>query len=187
MFLTNSPFLIYFLGFLNYISLSSLYILLELPIPEHLYYYLKLLFANLNEDLLERFGLSEDIDPISPELVNRQRPLFFGISSDMISSSWSDTSIACINLTLLLILNLIFSRLLQSKCVIRSFFQTNKWDMGMGQIINLLVPYLLPLSFFLFQPHNLRLSSKINAFLLLLALFIGIFFPIYYLFFLLHQ
>jgi hypothetical protein len=43
-FATSLPFTIYFLGFLNYFTMSSLYVLLNFPIPEQLFDYLSFMY-----------------------------------------------------------------------------------------------------------------------------------------------
>ena len=45
---TSFPFAIYFLGFLNYFSLSSLYVLLNFPIPKRVYNVLAMLYKEVN-------------------------------------------------------------------------------------------------------------------------------------------
>ena len=50
------PLSIYFLGFLNYFAMCSLYVLLNFPIPEQILKYLSFLYAELNNDLLALFG-----------------------------------------------------------------------------------------------------------------------------------
>ena len=53
---SSLPFLIYFLGFLNYFTMSSLYVLLHFRIPEQLYRYLAFIYHELNRSILELFG-----------------------------------------------------------------------------------------------------------------------------------
>ena len=45
---SSLPFSIYFLGFLNYFTMSSLYVLLNFRLPEELYRYLAFVFKEIN-------------------------------------------------------------------------------------------------------------------------------------------
>lgn len=130
-------------------------------------------------------GFKLDIDPISPELVNSARPLFFGITSDVITANLSDFVIVLANILLLLLVQLVLSQAKKSSLA-KQFFDYNKWDMGYGQIINLIIPATLPWSFILLQSGAQRFPTKCNFVLYYFALFISLLFPIYYLFSLLE-
>ena len=54
---SSLPFAVYFLGFLNYFTMSSLYVLLNFRIPEMLYRYLAFSYNELNRSILELFGV----------------------------------------------------------------------------------------------------------------------------------
>ena len=62
---TSLPISIYFLGFLNYFAMSSLYVLLNFPIPEQIYKFLALLYEELNSDFMSIFGVEIEIAPFS--------------------------------------------------------------------------------------------------------------------------
>ena len=51
------PLSIYFLSFLNYYAMSSLYILLNFRIPQHVYQYFSVIYRQINEDILKVFGI----------------------------------------------------------------------------------------------------------------------------------
>ena len=54
---SSLPFSIYFLGFLNYFILTSMYVLLNVPIPEQLYKFLALVYGELNKSLFSIVGM----------------------------------------------------------------------------------------------------------------------------------
>ena len=84
-FATSLPFTIYFLGFINYFTMSSLYVLLNFELPEILYRYLAFSYQQINEDVLRIFGFQlTELNPLSDERVTSKRGLFFGISSDFV-------------------------------------------------------------------------------------------------------
>lgn len=64
-FVDSMPITIYFLSFHNYFALSSLYILLDFPIPEHIYKYLALLYDNINSNFLDLLGFQIPVHPLS--------------------------------------------------------------------------------------------------------------------------
>ena len=45
---SSFPLSVYFLGFLNYFTLSSLYVLLNFPIPEEIYNYLSTIYSEIS-------------------------------------------------------------------------------------------------------------------------------------------
>ena len=53
----STPVSIYFLGFINYFTLSSLYVLLNFPIPQHVYEYLAIVYQLINTQILQSFGV----------------------------------------------------------------------------------------------------------------------------------
>ena len=64
-FASSIPLTIYFLGFLNYFSLTSLYVLLNYRIPEQVYFYLADSYIKLNQSLFAYFGIDISISPLS--------------------------------------------------------------------------------------------------------------------------
>ena len=55
-FANSLPFTIYFLGFINYFTMTSLYVLLNFELPEILYRYLAFSYQQINENILRLFG-----------------------------------------------------------------------------------------------------------------------------------
>jgi hypothetical protein len=74
-FTSSMPFSIYFLGYINYLSLSSLYVVLNFPIPEQTYNHLADIYQQLNTDLLQLFGVDIEFPPLSYERVDDDRAL----------------------------------------------------------------------------------------------------------------
>ena len=64
------PLSIYFLGFLNYFTMCSLYVLLNFPIPEHVFNFLGLMYVQVNSDILSAFGVKIKVPGFSDERVN---------------------------------------------------------------------------------------------------------------------
>lgn len=139
------------------------------------------MFNNFNENIFTYTGVDLQLDPISPELVDRARPLFFGVSSDLLGNNFSDFVILFGNFLLIFLIQIIFSSLRKSSLA-KQFFEHNKWDMLFGQIISMLVPSVLPWSFVLLKCGARNFSTKVNFLLNYLCLFVSIVFPIYYFF-----
>ena len=56
-FAVSTPVSIYFLSFINYFSLSSLYVLLNFPIPQHVYEYLAIIYQLINTQIIQSLGI----------------------------------------------------------------------------------------------------------------------------------
>ena len=56
LFILSTPLAIYFIGFINFFTLSSLYILLNFPIPKYVYTYLNVIFSSINSNFLRLLG-----------------------------------------------------------------------------------------------------------------------------------
>jgi hypothetical protein len=179
--LSSSPFVVYFLGFFNYITLCSLYVLLNFPMPKHLYTSLKPMFFDLNDTIFTFIGLKVSPELSHSELVNRTRPLFFQISSDFLASNSSEVIIMLMNFLVLLIFQLILLEV-RRHSLVRQFFNFNKWDMAFGQVINLMIPSVLPWTFILTQSGTTHFSDKLNFLLFCLFFLVSLAFSIYYLF-----
>lgn len=67
------------------------------------------------------------------------------------------------------------------------FKKEEEEEMRYGQFINLLFPFSLPWYFATLKTGFLSLGTKINTVLSALFLLVAIIFPIYYLFWLIHQ
>ena len=59
--------------------------------------------------------------------------------------------------------------------------------MFFGQTINMIIPVTIPWTFFMMETGVRNFSTKLNAVCYLLLYFVGLFFPIYYLFDLLQE
>lgn len=55
--ISSIPISIYFLGFVNYFSMTSLYILLNVKIPSGIFNYLSEAYKELNKDIFNLFGV----------------------------------------------------------------------------------------------------------------------------------
>lgn len=64
-FASSIPLTIYFLGFLNYFSLTSLYVLLNYRIPEQIFFYLSDAYGKLNENIFSFFGFEISVSALS--------------------------------------------------------------------------------------------------------------------------
>lgn len=65
MFSTSTPLAIYFLGFINFFTLSSLYVLINFAFPKNVYTYLSFIFDSLNGSILQLMGIQYKFEPIS--------------------------------------------------------------------------------------------------------------------------
>lgn len=84
----SSPLAVQFLSLFNYFMLSSLYVLLEIKIPHKIFYYLSRFYSSSTSDIFSQIGLFQRIEPISTERVCDNRPLYFKVSSDVLSTNF---------------------------------------------------------------------------------------------------
>ena len=115
LFILSTPLAIYFIGFINFFTLSSLYILLNFPIPQYVYTYLNVIFNSLNSNFLRLLGFEHDFTPMSFEKVVRSKALRFGISSDVKVTNGETLVVLVINFALLFVTQLILHRCRQSR------------------------------------------------------------------------
>ena len=62
---SSTPTSVYFLSFLNYFTLSSLYVLLNFPMPKHIYLCFAQVYKSMNENIFALFGINIDFVPLS--------------------------------------------------------------------------------------------------------------------------
>lgn len=139
------PITIYFLSFLNYFTLSSLYVLLNFPIPEHIYKYLSVVYEQINANMLAMIGINLELPPLSSEKVNRSRALFFGISSDVLSVDTVPFIFFFVNIIAIFLLHFVTSYFRKNN-FFRKIFK-GRWGMVYGQITNILSAFTIPWTF----------------------------------------
>ena len=84
-FIFSTPLAAFFLSLLNYFTLSSLYVLLDIRIPKIVFNYLEQIFKASSSDMPTQLGFTWKMDKWSEERVDEKRPLYFGITSDLAS------------------------------------------------------------------------------------------------------
>lgn len=82
----SSPFACFFLSFFNYFTLNSLYILLNIQIPNLVFEQFSSLFTSVNVNLLEYFNFNFPLTHLPHEQVNEERALYFGITSSLVNN-----------------------------------------------------------------------------------------------------
>lgn len=178
---SSTPISIYFLSFLNYFSLSSLYVLLNFPIPKHIYLCFAQVYKSMNENIFAIFGIHIDFVPISDEKVDYKRGRFFRITSDLFSSHSLTITILFLNIVLIFFLQWVFSHL-KKKNYLRKMWSKEKFTMISGHLLNLIMPLTLLWSFIVLQAGVRNFNTKLNAVCYIFLFFLGLFFPIYYFF-----
>ena len=180
------PFSVYFLSFINYFSMSSLYVLLNFPIPEQVYRYLAYFYEELNKDLLALFGLEIHIRPFGEEKTSSNRALFFDVSTRVTSSHLSSFIFLMGNISLILSMQFL-SSCLRKNNFLRKLMGQAKWEMIYGQIINVMSPLVLPWTFVILEAGVRDFKTKISAVCNILVFFMALVFPFYYFFELLGE
>ena len=114
---SSIPLSIYFLSFLNYFVLSSLYVLVNFPIPKHIYIAFSEIYKQLNISILSLFGIDVNFVPLSEEKVDFDRATFFGVSSDLFSSHTVTFGVLVANLTIIFLIQWGLSNLKKSNYI----------------------------------------------------------------------
>ncbi len=78
-----------------------------------------MLYKQLNINIFEIIGLNFQVSPFSVEKVDRQRAIHFGVSSDVISSNYTNVILCAINIGGIFLLSFIGSSCLSKKNLLR--------------------------------------------------------------------
>ena len=175
--IASVPASIYFLSFLNYFSFTSIYVLLNFPIPEQVYRFLAFVYQQLNEIFLSSVGVEVTLHPLSDERVRSRRGVHFGVSSDIYSSQGFTILIVVANIILIFLVQWLVSFLGKRNPVRRSWVK-EKSHMVSGHVINLIMPFTLPWTFMMLEGGIKNFGTKVNAACYFLIYFIGVYFPI---------
>ena len=108
---SSIPLSVYFLGFLNYFTLSSLYVLLNFPIPKHIYLAFAEVYKQQNISILSLFGIDVTCAHQSDEKVDNNRAAFFGISSDIFSNHSVTFAVLLLNIIMIFLIQWGLSKL----------------------------------------------------------------------------
>ena len=180
-FASSAPLSIYFLSFLNYFTLSSIYVLLNFPIPEEIYQYLALMYQKINASLFDIFGIKVFSKPKSDEKVSSDRGIHFGVTSDVLSSQLIPILVMVGNIALIFLIQWILS-FLKKNNYIKRLWRSEKWFMISGHVVNVLLPLTLPWTFVMLESGVKNFNTKLNAVCYLILYFLCLFFPIFYFF-----
>jgi hypothetical protein len=70
----SSPLAIYFFSIFNYFTFLSLYVLLNMKIPDVIFHYLSIVADACQSNIFRMFGFGLQIDKVTKERVNEERP-----------------------------------------------------------------------------------------------------------------
>ena len=144
----SSPFAGFFLGFFNYFTLNSLYILLNIQLPDIIFKELSALYASSNANLLTSFGISFSPASLTHELVDSPRALHFGVSSDLPSSKYYPFCLVFLNSMLFELILAIRARLPKTYLAY-SLLDFDRHNIYFGFAVYLMVGLILPSHFVL--------------------------------------
>lgn len=83
-----TPLVGFFFSIFNYFTLLSLYVLVDIRIPEAVFDYLAAIYNSCNSDLLSKVGLTITVNPLSSSQLISPRALYFGVTSDLFSANF---------------------------------------------------------------------------------------------------
>ena len=178
--LSSVPFSIYFLSFLNYFTLCSLYVLLNFPIPEHIYHYLAYTYSQINRSIFQLIGIDIDHPILSDEKVLTKRGIHFGVSSDIFKNNTTNFIIIFGNVAFIYLIQFLLSCFKNSSPF--KLWKKEKQMMIIGHVVNLILPFTLPWTFVMINVGFKNFNTKLNAACYILLFFLCLFFPIYFFF-----
>ncbi len=121
-------------------------------------------------------GVDLRISPISRELIDRDRPLFFGVSSDVLSVNLEMFIVMVFNFLLLLVVQAIFWRV-SNRHFLKKLYYKNRCGLIHGQVINVMISFILPWSFVILNSDCSSLGNKVNFALYAFSMLTAFFFP----------
>lgn len=159
--LSSSPLAAFFLGLFNYFTLSSLYVLLNISIPYEVFHYLELLYTSCSCNIIRLFDFSISLPSFTPERVNQPRALYFGVSSDLLSTNCDFLFILAFNC---LIYELIVFLLQLAPKKFQKLYRTlvfYRLSLYWGLIVSNIIPLLLTWKFIIKGGSN-KFASTAN-------------------------
>lgn len=136
----------------------------------------------MNSDILSLLGISIDVEAFAGQQVDRDRPLYFGITSDVVTGYNYYAILLGLNLAFVVILDGVYRCFSRKDNIVCKYIKEVKDNLLSSQIINILIPIALPWSFVLLQKGVINFRSKINKAIFLFLFFVVIVFPIYFFF-----
>ena len=169
----SSPLTCFFLGFFNYFVLNSLYVLLPIRIPDVIFSELDSVFDSTNTNLISFIGINLTVPLFTDELVDEIRPLYFGISSDLLSTNAYPLLIVLFNVIIVEVVIAVRNNSSNSSFIhILSFKRETVYS---GFIVSILVQNILPWKYVDFNSF-LDFKTKINCFCYYIAFTLMVFF-----------
>ena len=123
---------------------------------------------------------------MSTELCKSDRGLFFGVSTDVLPANLAAFIFLIANVVFVVVVQALFSWLRKNN-FFKKLFEGEKWGLIYGQVTNVLMPLTLPWSFVMLEAGVRNFETKVNCAAYILFYFVGLVFPIYYLFDLLSE
>ena len=127
------------------------------------------------------FGVNIELEELSQEKMSRKKGLFFGVSTDYVPSNLVAFIFMIGNILFILALQFL-STCLRKSNYLRKLLKEEKQELISGQIINVMTPLVLPWSFMMLEMGVRNFKTKICAVCHIFSFFMGLVFPIYYLF-----
>ena len=110
LFLTSTPFLFLFLGNIQIFTISSLYVILNVPMPLDISQTLSSTVAALNNNLFAMFGIGLDVAPLGVERVEDSRAVSYGVSSLYLPSNYQYFILSSAIIALIIVLEILLRK-----------------------------------------------------------------------------
>ena len=123
---------------------------------------------------------------LTSEKVTSRKGLYFGVSSDLVSSNVAIFIFLMLNIGFMMLMQFVVS-FLRKNNVVRQLVLKFRWSMVCFQITNIFGPLLLPWTFLLMNAGVNNFGTKMNMIAYLIIFFMGIIFPVVYFFDLLAE
>ena len=181
----SNPFTYYFLGFINFFTISSHYILLNMPIPEALYNHLSAFYQQVNSNVIGRFWKLAYSAP-TQEMVNRSKSSTLGLTSDLATGQLANFLMSVGNIILFQGINYLLTKLRKNSALRRILYQPLS-EIVLGQYVALFMPLTAPWVFFMYDNGVSSTLGKLNLTLQYLFFGANLIFVLHYMFHLLDS
>ena len=155
----SNPFTYYFLTFVNFFTLSSYYVLLDMPMPRQLYEHLSKFYREVNSNVISREWVLPFNAP-SSEGVTRSKLISLSLTTDLSTGQLANLLMALFNILLFLLISCFCSRLARGRLLRKLLYQPHS-EILVGQYVSVLLPLTAPWFFFLWEAAP-DLPSRLN-------------------------
>lgn len=176
-FLNSTPFIYFFLSFLQFFTLSSLYIFINLSIPADLYNSLKSTYSSMNSNLFNLVGIDISVPAVGIDRVEEGcRASQMQLSTLFLDSNYQYLLLLAITFGILFISHKILP-FCKANPILYKIFNLNKQAVILGFLVSGMISFILPIKFILTELSSSESADKTNNFIQIIVFGLVISYP----------